>query len=73
MFDPAKLYPANDPEIEVLGTYSTLASWRHEGRGPAFIKVGTRVLYRGSDLNSWLESRTVRPRVDDGAAPGGLT
>ena len=32
---------------------------RHEGRGPRYIKVGRRVLYRGSDLNDYLDSCVV--------------
>ncbi len=51
MFDEHKLYLAGDPALLVLGRPSTLAHWRSEGRGPAFIKLGARVAYRGSDLN----------------------
>ena len=38
-----------------------MAHWRCEARGPAFIKLGLKVAYRGRDLNDWLESQTVRP------------
>ena len=62
MFDENQLYFTDDPALKALAPYSTLAHWRHEGRGPAFIKVGWRVAYRGSDLNDWLTSRTVRPK-----------
>lgn len=31
----------------------TLANKRHNGSGPAFSKVGTRVLYRRADLLIW--------------------
>jgi excisionase family DNA binding protein len=34
---------------------STLAEWRHSGRGPAFIRVGKRVRYEVTDLRAWLE------------------
>ena len=68
MFDDHKLYLAGDPALLVLGRPSTLAHWRSEGRGPAFIKLGARVAYRGSDLNEWLVSRTVRP-TDSGCRP----
>ena len=61
MFDDDKLYLASDSALLKLGRPSTLAHWRSEGRGPAFIKLGARVAYRGSDLNQWLASRTVRP------------
>ena len=61
MFDETKLYMANAPALDVLGTPSTRAHWHSEGRGPAFIKLGSRVAYKGADLNAWIESRTVRP------------
>jgi len=61
MFDEDKLYFAGDPALLVLGSPSTLAHWRSEGRGPAYIKIGWRVAYRGSDLNAWLAARTIRP------------
>ena len=46
MFDPEKLYRCNDPDLLALAPYSTLAHMRSEGRGPAFLKVGGRVLWR---------------------------
>ena len=61
MFDADKLYRANDPSLNEVIPYKTLALWRFENRGPAFIKFGARVFYRGSDLNDWLEEHTVRP------------
>ena len=63
MFEDDKLYFTNDPALKGLAPYSTLAHWRSEGRGPAFIKIGSRVGYRGCELNAWLEVRTIRPKV----------
>ena len=63
MFDENKLYLTNDPALKALAPYSTLAHWRSEGRGPAYIKIGPRVAYHGAELNAWLESRTVRPKA----------
>ena len=63
MFDDDTLYLAGDPVLLVLGRPSTLSHWRSEGRGPAFIKLGSRVAYRGSELNAWLAAQTVRPTV----------
>ncbi len=37
---------------------STLANWRSAGKGPRFVKVGGRVGYRLSDVESWLSSAT---------------
>ena len=61
MFDPEKLCLSTDPELDVLGTPSTRAHWRCEGRGPAYVKLGSRVAYSGAALNEWLRSRTVQP------------
>ena len=76
VFDDNKLYLAGDPALLVLGRPSTLAHWMSDGRGPAFIKLGARVAYRGSDLNQWLAARTIRPtdsgfRQASGAGEGG--
>lgn len=61
MFDETKIYMAGDPVLRAFAPYSTLAHWRSEGRGPAYIKIGSRVAYRGTDLNRWLLARTVVP------------
>ena len=61
MFDESRLYPANDPALTTIAPYSTMAHWRSEGRGPAYIKVGPRVMYTGADLNRWLDERRVEP------------
>ena len=62
MFENNKLYFTNDEALSALAPYSTLAHWRCQGRGPAFVKLGSRVAYRGADLNAWLEAQTVRPQ-----------
>ncbi len=43
---------------------STLAKLRLNGNGPAYCKLGRRVLYRPSDLEQWLESRITRDTSD---------
>ena len=50
LFDDDKLYMANDPALRVIAPYSTMAHWRSEGRGPAYIKVGAprRILRAGA-------------------------
>ena len=40
----------------------TLAGWRHEGRGPEYIKIGKNIRYRRSAIEKWLEDRTITPR-----------
>lgn len=34
----------------------TLEKWRWQGRGPAFVKAGARVVYSYTDLDAWLRS-----------------
>ena len=47
----------------MLGVSSrTLANWRTQGIGPAFVRVGavrSRTLYRVDDLNAWLDNNRV--------------
>ena len=61
MFDPDKLYLATDPALRAIAPASTMAHWRCEGRGPAYVKLGLKVAYKGADLNDWIEAQTVRP------------
>lgn len=63
MFHDDRLYLTNDPALKALGPYSTLTHWRSEGREPKFIKLGSKVAYRGRDLNEWLASRTVETQA----------
>ena len=72
MFDEEKIYLASDPALLVIGPYSTLAHWRCENRGPAFIRLGQKIAYSGRDLNAWLRSRRVATddQPDQSAAQG---
>ena len=36
---------------------ATLRWWRHTGQGPRSFKIGRRVTYRRSDLESWIEAQ----------------
>ncbi|WP_457573184.1 helix-turn-helix domain-containing protein [Desulfolithobacter sp.] len=38
----------------------TLSVWRHEGRGPAYRKHGSRVVYSRDDLEEFSRRQTVR-------------
>lgn len=35
----------------------TLARWRHEGSGPPFVRVGSRIFYRAEDVRDWLKGQ----------------
>jgi predicted DNA-binding transcriptional regulator AlpA len=46
----------------VLGVKpTTLGAWRHQGRGPRYLKIGRSCFYRPSDLEAWLDSQAVIP------------
>ena len=41
---------------------ATLKQWRCHGRGPTFVKIGKRVLYREADLDAWIDEQARTPR-----------
>ncbi|MBI1955064.1 MAG: helix-turn-helix domain-containing protein [Acidobacteria bacterium] len=41
--------------------------WRHQGRGPRFLRIGGLVRYRLEDLEAWLASRPIGGEVPQGA------
>jgi predicted DNA-binding transcriptional regulator AlpA len=43
---------------------STLAKLRLNGNGPVYCKLGRRVVYRLSDLEQWLQSKTATDTSD---------
>ena len=57
------LYSADEVGAIINRSPITLGKWRRVGEGPDFIKpCGARgaILYRGSDLTRWLDSRCVK-------------
>ncbi|MEL6608908.1 MAG: helix-turn-helix domain-containing protein [Pseudomonadota bacterium] len=64
IFDADRTYVLGDAELELIGTREKLAQWRHRGAGPAFYKLGRKIVYRGEDLNAWAEARRVEPGED---------
>ena len=40
---------------------STLRQWRYKRRGPKFEKLGSRVVYRLSELDNFINGRTPTP------------
>ena len=47
----------------------TLEAWRMTGQGPKFIKMGRRVFYRLSDVETWITNRTVASTSELRATP----
>lgn len=44
----------------------TLAIWRLKGTGPKFCKLGSRIGYRRSAVDAWLDERTRGSTSDHG-------
>lgn len=54
---------------EMLGqTRGTLATWRSQGRGPAFVKLGRSVFYRRADIHSFVAAQRRDPAGAKNAA-----
>ena len=60
-FDDSLYYRPDDPALAPFWAPGTLANMRAAGRGPAYIKLGGRILYEGAGLNAYLESCRVDP------------
>lgn len=53
---------ANEAAVMLGVSPRTLANWRTQGIGPAFVRVGqvhSRTLYRLDDLHAWLDANRV--------------
>ena len=61
---PALATPAEIAEYLHTTTTASLAQDRYRGTGPKFIKRGSRVLFRWSDVLEWLDGNTFQ-RTDD--------
>ncbi len=51
----------------------TLRNWRNDGRGPRFYRVGSRIIYKASDLDAFVEAHASRTVVLSGQANVGLS
>jgi predicted DNA-binding transcriptional regulator AlpA len=47
---------------------STLAMWRHKGRGPRYLKIGRSCFYLESDIEAWLDAQAVIPMPKEAAS-----
>lgn len=61
IFEQNRNYVLGDSELELIGNREKLAQWRHKGIGPAFYRLGRKIIYRGPDLNAWAEAHRVDP------------
>ena len=61
LFDQNRNYVLGDTELDLLGDRDKLAQWRHKKMGPAFYRLGRKIIYRGEDLNAWANAQRVEP------------
>lgn len=61
LFENDRNYVLGDCELNLIGDRDKLAQWRHKGFGPAYYKLGRKVIYRGCDLNAWAEANRFDP------------
>jgi len=51
---------SHNQAAEYLGVAAqTLYNWRHERRGPNYVKMGRKIVYRQGDLDRFMESRKI--------------
>ena len=61
IFEQNRNYVLGDDELNIIGDRDKLAQWRHKRMGPAFYKLGRKIIYRGADLNEWADAQRVDP------------
>ena len=59
LFEKNQNYVLGDSELDIIGDREKLAQWRHKGVGPAYYRLGRKIVYRGIDLNAWAEANRV--------------
>ncbi|WP_218644557.1 helix-turn-helix domain-containing protein [Thiomicrorhabdus cannonii] len=53
------LIPPDETAKQLGVTIGTLATWRNTGRNNLpFVKIGRKVMYRQSDIESWIAKHT---------------
>jgi hypothetical protein len=67
LFENERAYVLGDEELNLLGDREKLAQWRHKGVGPAYYRLGRKIVYQGSDLKAWAQAQRVEPRNIGGA------
>ena len=63
--DPTEIYEPTSKQLRLIGKPQTLARYRHEGRGPNYLKLGKKILYRGKDIIHWLNTHEVNVKRDN--------
>ncbi len=59
LIDERGIAPPKEAALYAHSTGATLAVWRHQGRGPRFIKRGPRIFYSFAEIDRWLRAQPV--------------
>jgi hypothetical protein len=59
LIDQRGIAPPKEAALYAHSTGATLAVWRHQGRGPRFIKRGHRIFYSFAEIDRWLRAQPV--------------
>ncbi len=59
LFEETRNYILGDKELDLIGDREKLAQWRHKGVGPAYYRLGRKIVYSGTDLNAWAQANRV--------------
>lgn len=59
--NPDELIEATEAAALLRQKPQTLAAWRCDGKGPEFVKIGRRVLYRRDAISAWIAGQIVQP------------
>jgi hypothetical protein len=65
--DPSEPVPHSKAATALGVKADTLATWRSQGRGPAFVKIGRRVFYRLNDLHKFIGAQWREPKAKGAA------
>jgi hypothetical protein len=57
LIDQRGIAPPKEAALYAHSTGATLAVWRHQGRGPRFIKRGHRIFYSFAEIDRWLRAQ----------------
>lgn len=59
---PQERLLSQEEAARVVGVKATtLNTWRHQGKGPKFLKLGRSCFYRPGDIETWLDEQCVVP------------
>ncbi|MDV2964653.1 DNA-binding protein [Nitratireductor aquimarinus] len=50
------LIPSRQMPAYVGLSVQTLARWRHEGKGPEYVKIGRLIAYKAGIVRGWLDA-----------------